>query len=205
MDSSARTPPLRRLLWVGLLLSLAGVIALAVVRRLGEEGRHLPDYGTLPGFLLTNRDGREVSLGSLDGKPWLASFIFTRCPGPCPKMTAKMAKLGERLPRDFTRVSFSVDPEHDTPAVLAAYAERYQAPPSWLFLTGSREAIYELANLGFKLLAAPSEDPTSAEGPILHSTRFVLVDGEGRIRGYYNAFDPAEEDRLVAEAATLAR
>ncbi len=205
MSSPARSPHLRRLLWLGLLVSLAGVILLAVVRRFEDDGRRLPNYGTLPGFLLTNRDGREVSSASLEGKPWVASFIFTRCPGPCPKMTAKMAKLGEQLPPGFTRVSFSVDPEHDTPAVLTAYAERYQAPPSWLFLTGGREAIYELANLGFKLLAAPAEDAASPEGPILHSTRFVLVDGEGRIRGYYDAFDPVEENRLVADAAALAR
>ena len=160
----------------------------------------------LPGFLLTNRDGREIRLDQLTGSPWVADFIFTRCPGPCPLMTRKLAELGERLPPGVRRVTFTVDPEHDTPAVLQAYAERFHAPADWLFLSGEREAIWDLSVTGFKLGVAPAEGGGPPEqGPIIHSTRLVLVDGDGGIRGYYDPFDRDETDRLVAELRALLR
>jgi protein SCO1/2 len=191
-------PILRGLLWglLGAVLVLLGVLA---VRSRSGRTAPPPVLAALPGFLLTDQHGREVRLNHLAGSPWIADFIFTRCPGPCPLMSRKMAELAPRLPPGVRRVSFTVDPDYDTPEVLAAYAGRFGAGPDWLFLTGPRDGIWDLSVTGFKLGVAEAEGLPQEEGPIVHSTRFVLVDGEARIRGYYDAFDPKEVARLLRE------
>jgi cytochrome oxidase Cu insertion factor (SCO1/SenC/PrrC family) len=158
-----------------------------------------PVLGQVPDFALTNRDGRTVRLADLAGKPWIADFIFTRCPASCPVMTARMARLNRDLPEDSAvrLVSFTVDPDHDTPQVLQQYAASFKAPDRWLFLTGDKRALYHLSREGFKLGIEMNPQPaTGSIEPILHSTRFVLVDGEGRIRGYYEGFDEESMGKL---------
>ena len=181
--------PRRSLLWGLLILTLIVVAAAALLRLRRPEPP--PVLGSVPAFTLVNRDGRTIRRADLAGSPWIANFIFTRCPASCPMMTSRMARLERELPRDLEMrlVSISVDPEHDTPEVLQRYAASFKAPARWLFLTGDGGQIYRLSKEGFKLGvdAAPSGAKTAE--PILHSTRFVLVDGEGRIRGYYDAFD----------------
>jgi protein SCO1 len=191
-------------LWAVLGLALATVIVLAVLQRLDRSKRpELPVVAELPGFVLTNRDGREVLLDQLLGRPWVANFIFTRCPGPCPKLSGKMRELGARLPAGVRRVSFSVDPEHDRPEVLESYARRYEAPPEWLFLTGTQQSLYDLLRTGFKVHVERNADEAAPAGPILHSTRLVLVDAEGRVRGYYDAFDPEAVEQLIRDLKGL--
>jgi len=166
-----------------------------------------PEISALPDFELTNRDGRSVRLADLDGEIWVADFIFTRCGGVCPRMTERMMRLetsvgGTRL----RRVSISVDPTFDTPDVLAAYAEAFRITDTdWLFLTGERDAIYELTVGGFKLAVddEPPPQSTHPDEPILHSNRFVLVDRRGTIRGYYDPFRPEELQRLLRDANQL--
>jgi len=166
-----------------------------------------PEISALPDFELTNRDGRSVRLADLDGEIWVADFIFTRCGGVCPRMTERMIRLetsvgGTRL----RRVSISVDPTFDTPDVLAAYAEAFRITDTdWLFLTGERDAIYELTVGGFKLAVddEPPPQSTHPDEPILHSNRFVLVDRRGTIRGYYDPFRPEELQRLLRDANQL--
>jgi len=118
----------------------------------------------------------------------VASFIFTRCRSTCPLQTAQMARLQQRLHEEGKQVllvSISVDPEHDTPQVLQEYAQRWGADPGrWRFLTGPREAIWRLSRDGFRL--GVGDDPGFAEMPIFHSTKVALVDGQGRVRGYYD-------------------
>lgn len=191
----------RGLIWALLVVALVVVIAATAIDRLGRP-EPPPVLGSVPAFTMTNRDGRTIRLQDLAGKPWIADFIFTRCPASCPLMTARMARLDRELPKDLDArlVSFSVDPEHDTPPALARYAESYQAPARWLFLTGDKAETYRLSRQGFKL---GIEIPPSGSGPgvepILHSTRFVLVDGQGRIRGYYDGFDEDSMKRLVRD------
>jgi protein SCO1 len=168
--------------------------------------------GTVPAFSLTERHGSTVSAADLAGRVWVADFVFTRCPDICPVLSTRMASLQERLngerlngklaARDapVRLVSISVDPVHDTPEALAAYADHYHAGPEWLFLTGSRDAIAALLRDGFRV-AFSDEGP--AVSPITHSDRFVLVDRQLRIRGYYHGNDPADLTRLVADAARL--
>lgn len=213
--------PLRRgLLW-GLLVAVLLAVATATVVQWLRRPQPLPVFGKLPGFALgfslVNRDGRTIRLEDLAGAPWVADFIFTRCPASCPMMSARMARLSRSLPADLDvlLVSISVDPAYDTPEVLNRYAERYlapeQAPDRWLFLTGEREDVRRLCVEGFKLgldmdpppgMAGP--EPGIRSEPILHSTRFVLVDGEGQIRGYYEAFDEASTEKLRQDLLRLA-
>lgn len=164
-----------------------------------------PVLGAVPAFELVDQHRRPVSADDLRGRPWVVDFVFTRCTSICPRMTERMAAL-ERSHRGSAArfVSVSVDPEHDTPEVLRAYAERVRAGDDWLFLTGSRAAIQALSIGGFKLalMAADGDAPPPGEA-ILHSNRFVLVDAESQIRGYYDAFDRAELARLEADLAAL--
>ena len=138
----------------------------------------LPILGQVPQFQLTAQTGRPFDSQSLDGHVWVADFIYTTCPGPCPMMSSEMRRLQLSTTPDISLVSFTVDPEHDTPPVLAAYAKHFTADPArGHFLTGERSRLNDLGLNTFKL--------NSVDGSLIHSTRFVLVDGARRIRGYY--------------------
>lgn len=160
----------------------------------------------VPEFSLVERSGKKVTLANLSGKVWIADFIYTTCIDTCPFQTADMARLQDRW-RDqagLRLVSFSVDPEHDTPKVLSRYAARFKADPRrWLFLTGDRAAVSDLVEDGFHLAAAPVSSATSNAGLILHSPRFVLIDREGLIRGYYDNRDRAAMQRLHNDVTAL--
>jgi protein SCO1/2 len=199
--------PLRRaLLWGLLVAALLAVGVAAAWSRWGVRREPPPVLGQVPAFALVNRDGRTVTEADLAGAPWIADFVFTRCAASCPLMTARMARLARDLDLAAAGgrlhfVSFDVDPVHDTPPVLAAYAARYHAPPAWLFLTGPEATLHRLSRDGFKLAIEPAGGPEKE--PILHSTRFVLVDGAGRIRGYYDGFDEESMGKLVRDLAAL--
>ena len=168
--------------------------------------RELPRLFTVPEFSLVERSGRPATLSALRGRPWIADFIFTRCPSVCPAMTARMAALRTRLAGTPVRfVSFSVDPGNDTAEVLARYAATAGADADWWFVTGPMRDLHALSTEGFKLAAmenAPGAE--TADGPFLHSSKFVLVDGEGVIRGYYDSEDEAALRALEADARRLA-
>jgi len=176
------------------------VVALVVARR---EAPHAPDLAIpLPEFALVERDGSTVGLGELAGRPWIADFIFTRCAIYCPRLTARMQRLRETLPPGVRSVSITVDPGHDSPEVLAEYARKWSVEGrDWLFLTGEPETVRALIRDGF---LQPVEDTPEVEGsPILHSNRFVLVDGKGRMRGFYEAFDEAAMAELAADLSAV--
>lgn len=195
----------RGLLW-GFLVAALLVVAGAAVWQMVRGAEPPPVLGEVPDFALINRDGQPVRRADLAGAPWVADFIFTRCGAACPMMSLRMARLERELPADLgvRFVSFSVDPEYDTPKVLQEYAESFGAPGRWLFLTGDKQEIYRLSKEGFKL-AVDDTTPVNEDEPILHSTRFVLVDGDGRIRGYYEAFDEEAVKKLTADVEVLAR
>lgn len=156
----------------------------------------LPVYARVPDFLLTERSGRKVALSDLAGRPWIADFIFTRCGGICPMMSSKMASLAKDLP-DTQFVSFSVDPEYDTPQVLAEYAGRYGADPKrWLFLTGSADTLNSITT---------TLHMNKIDEPMMHSSSFVLIDGTGTVRGYYDSADATALERLKSDWRTLSR
>lgn len=171
--------------------------ALTIAAFARARGRHEPPpvMSPLPAFALVEADGHTLTGDDLRGRPWVADFIFTRCGGVCPAMTARMAALRRESPEDVVFVSITVDPAHDTPEVLGRYARHAGAGSGWLFLTGERDALYRLAIEGFKLGVeeVPRERQPGGDGPFLHSSHFVLVDRRGFIRGYY---DSADEDAL---------
>jgi protein SCO1/2 len=166
--------------------------------------RSVSSYGTVPSFQLTNQNGQPFGSAQLTGKIWISDFVYTTCPGPCPMISSRMSELQKPLEKtDVHLVSFSVDPEKDTPAVLRGYAERLQAEPErWDFLTGPKSAIYQLSHDGFKLAVSDGGD---AQGVPVHSTRMVLVDRHGQIRGYYDATEPEVVTKLLADTNHLLR
>jgi len=198
--------------------------------------------GDVPDFVLTERSGRQVRRADLIGKVWVVNFMFTRCDDECRLETSHMAYLQRKFAQqeDVRWVSISVDPEHDTPPVLARYARQFGADTDrWLFLTGAKTTIYRLATDGFRLgVMAPEPAPSTskrissplwyamrvqldlltpaaawahhpthpqpASTPvILHSTRFVLVDRQARIRGYYDSQGEESMRRLPDDVMLL--
>lgn len=207
-EVDGRPTPREALIWGLLVVMMLALIGLSLWRR-GARPTEAPEVlGAVPEFALTNRDGSVVTREALLGAPWVANFFFTRCVGICPRLSARMDglvdRLGARSPVRF--VSITVDPEADTPERLETYAARFDAPPRWYFLTGALEAIHSLVREGFLLAVEPNPEPGRAPAgeDILHSNRFVLVDAEGRVRGYYDAFDEAAMAELLEDIETLA-
>jgi protein SCO1/2 len=216
MDQTVAAPaPERpfRTLGIGVVL-LAAIIGLAVVvaRRSPPP---LPVLGAVADFSLTNQLGQRITLEALRGKVWLADIIFTRCPGPCARMTRQLAEVQAALPaRSAARlVSLTTDPEYDSPAVLGRYATHAQADPArWLFLTGDKLGIAGLAIDSLKLttVAKPPEARTSADDLFIHSTIFVLVDQQARLRGIFETGGetvdwPAVRAQILAAIQQLER
>lgn len=208
----AQTPPLqRRLLWgllaaVMLAIGFTAVMAPRWVRPV--VGEPPMAFGQAPEFSLINRDDRIVTNSDLLGSPWVADFIFTRCAVSCPRMTQRMIQLEKLWPAalNTARVSFSVDPDFDTPEVLQTYADSWGIrDPRWLFLTGDREVMKSIVMEGFKLALEMNPPPGSVSPgePILHSTRFVLVDSVGAIRGYYDVVEGGELERLAGDLRAI--
>jgi protein SCO1 len=160
----------------------------------------LPVMVQLPSFSLMEKSRKPMGLDELKGSVWIADFIFTRCPGPCPLMSSHMSKLQDAFKEEASLrlVSISVDPEFDTPEVLSEYAERFQAKEGrWFFLTGEKARIHALAQSGF--LVGDVQDVT------VHSTRFILVDRKGRVRGYYDSQEDEDIQKLIHDTRLLLR
>lgn len=174
-------------------LSLALLFALVGTLVLKGCAKPLPVYGNVPDFSLTDQAGRTVRLGDLKGRVWIADFIYTGCGAACPLMTQNLGRVGKELP-EVRLVSFTVDPETDTPARLKEYADQFRAnPDQWVFLTGAVDSVHKTVSDGFKLSLQKA-----SQTDIFHSEKFVLVDREGRIRGYY---DSNEEGQAALKAA----
>jgi len=186
-------------------LALIAFISVLTWRWFAAQQTSLPVLGSVPDFTLTERSGKPFTRAEFDGKIWIADFIFTNCGGTCPIMTTAMAGLQKIIIEDemteVRLVSISVDPERDTPETLSSFANGYGADPSrWHFLTGDGKAIQELANQGFHLAAATG---IAAQEQIIHSNRFVLVDRQARIRGYYDGTDEQAVQKLQRDLKNL--
>jgi protein SCO1 len=156
----------------------------------------MPIY--VPEFSLVDQDASPVSLADLQGHVWVANFFFTSCPVQCPAMNIKLRQIHRALPEGAPAklVSITVDPDNDSPEVLAEYAKAFRAKDNrWLFLTGDKQAIIRLARDGFKLPA--TEDPN------VHSLRLALVDRDGRIRGYFDSTDDDSIAKLQTQLKAL--
>lgn len=178
------------------------VITTLLVITLAACGGHrtsFDDFGVVPEYRLTAQDGQPFDSRTLQGKIWVADFIYTTCPGPCPRMTSQMHDVQNAILAmpDVKLVSFTIDPGHDTPPVLAEYAKVHGASSAkWYFLTGPVPTLQMLDRDAFKL--------GNVDATLEHSTRFVLVDRNGHIRRYYDTTEPDSISRLISDIRDLA-
>lgn len=198
-----RPPSIWRVVFLGTPLLVVTILFLIWRSQLAHlANRTVDSYGTLPAFELVDQTGNKFGSAQLDGKIWIADFIFTSCPGPCPIISTRMSEVQHALRDvDVDLVSFTVDPDKDTPEVLRTYAEKLKAQPQrWHFLTGAKSALYDLSKNGFKLATDDSEP-----GNPIHSTRVVLIDRHRQIRGYYDALASDGVTKIIADARHLLR
>ncbi len=194
-----------RLVWLGISLTLALLLLaalLAALRVRNSVTKPLPVLGQVADFTLTNQLGQPISLSGLRGHVWVADLIFTRCAGPCPKMTRQMKELQDALQATSRAklITLTTDPEYDNPAVLKRYGEKFGANPQrWWFLTGSRRQIFDLAVGSLKLTALEkaADQRTTPVDLFVHSTIFVLVDQTGQLRGIFETTGEGVEPQQV--------
>jgi len=191
-------------------LSLSILLSLALgATTLGcrKQAEPLPNLGQIGAFSLLDQNGRAVSAETLRGKVWVAAFFFTHCPTICPRITQRMRSLQVAAAHEgktLAWVSFSVDPENDTPPVLLAYAKRFDADlKTWSFLTGELAVVKHTVVDGFKLALDGKADPAAENGGIIHGSHLVLVDRTLSIRGYYRTDDDEAMRRILEDAARL--
>lgn len=189
--------------WIAVIALVLVIPVGRVVRGRGPEEPQI--HFPLPAFELVNQRNEPFGLAQLRGKVWVANFVFTTCPTVCPKLTRKMAEVQHRsrhLGDAFQLVTITVDPENDTPEVLARYGQEAGAQPGrWWFLTGKLDVLEPTVVKGFKV-AMGKGDRGNGLFEIFHGEHLVLVDREGTIRGYYQA-DDAGIDRLLGAAGAL--
>lgn len=198
-----------RLPAVGLAILVLGMVASLLAQRaaatrtpVGPAGEALPVLSTVPAFSLVDQDGRSFDSGKLAGRPWILNFVYTTCGTVCPMTMSQLGQVRKSLQDESTirTVTVTVDPDHDGPAVLKAYARSHGGTdPRWIYLTGDRRQIVALLQ-GLYLM------PQGAQArlePTLHSSRLILVDGRSRVRGYFESDRLADRERLVASARAL--
>lgn len=172
-----------------------------------RDGRSVVDtvYATIPPFRFIDQFGRPFSDKDVEGKILVVDFFFTRCGTICPRMSVQMQQLQLKLDdpafEDVVFLSHTVDPEHDTPEVLRDYARKLQADTArWKFLTGEKADIYLQGSEGYYLAA---REDVMAEGGFLHSEKFVLVDKDRHIRGYYDGTTAEGMNAVAADVKML--
>jgi protein SCO1/2 len=209
-------------IWGALVLVIAGVAGAFVWSKVGggASGRTLPILGEISDFKLTNQNNQAISLAELRGQVCVTDVIFTRCPGPCAKMSRRVAELQGSLPASapVKFISLTSDPDYDTPAILKKYAERFGADSQrWWFLTGPKQEIRRLEVNDFKFVVAEkkADEREIPEDLFIHSTHFTLVDQKGRLRGwtdqegkvhaYFDSEDPTTRAELLSAVKQLLR
>ena len=212
--TSLPNPPPVRTSWYRWLITVLGLLILLVVMyRSAEENvpgnasTELRRLSVVPPFALTERSGKTITNRDLSGKIWVADFIYTTCPGPCPLVTAGMARIQEAVAHDpeVQLVSFTVDPDTDTPPVLAKYADSFDADTNrWWFLTGPKKPLYDLIQNGFlQVVEDNTGQPQAGQNRVVHSTYLALVDGDGNVRGIYDGVGASGRADLLRDIKVL--
>lgn len=183
--------------WSLLVVAMVALVASGMYNRPPK----LKVIGQAPAFSMIDQNGKPLTDNDLKGKVWVADFVFTRCAGPCPTMMEKMARIqAATAGADVRLVTFTVDPQNDTPEVLKEFGKQYGADESrWTLATGELDAIMELSR---KMLIAVA--PATESAPIEHGTWLLLIDEQGRIRGNYSGQDDQGWRKLSEDALTLA-
>lgn len=201
---------IRRHIWV--LAAVAGILTLTIIRPLI---RHVPDPPpvefVLPEYALVDHDEQPFTPETMRGKVWVAGFVFTTCPSSCPAVTRAMSDLRERFDKmdvDVEMVSFTVDPQHDTPAVLREYYEGIGVETDkWRFVTGEPAEVLSLVRKGFRLGVGDREadEETGAAYDIAHSTKLALIGPHGGVRGFYGIEPDLGLDEIYHRAHHILR
>ena len=193
-----------------LLLVIVAIVGAFVWSKLHLPGKPLPIYGQVADFSLTNQNNEPISLAKLRGQIWIADVIFTRCPLQCRRMTKRMRQLQEALPQNqpIHLISITADPQFDTPEVFKNYAQQYGADQRhWSFLTGPKSEINQFV-VGSLKLVAYEKKPEEREVPndlFLHSTKFVLIDQQGRLRVWFDGEKDEAKEEILSAVKTLLR
>ena len=157
----------------------------------------------IPEFSFFSQDSSVIGTDEMNNKITVVDFFFTSCPSICPIMSSEMERVQDIFrDEDMVQIySVSIDPDHDSPEVLAQYADKHGATSGkWFFLNGPKEEAYDLVRCGFAL---PIVDGLGNPDEFVHSDKFILVDGQRRIRGYYSGTDREEVDKLILETKIL--
>ena len=176
---------------------LIGAIVLIAIKQKNQP--NLPSYSEVPVFSFTNSNGELLNNNVLNGKVYVVDFFFTTCATICIDMSANLMDVQEAFKNNdhFQILSFTVDPEYDTNEILNTYAERHDSNPNiWNFITDDKKKIYDIARHGFKVVATEGD---GGPGDFIHTNKFIVVDKNGTIRGYYNGTDKAEVQRMISE------
>jgi len=190
--------PMKILTMAAWLVAVAGMVVLAAVQLTRDHNTQPSEVITAPDFSLTDQLGRTVTTQDLKGHPWIADFFFTECASACPIMSSHLSALQSRIPSDVKFISFSVDPEHDTPPALLAYAKQYGADNDrWRFLTGDKDKIMDAIH-GMKVSLVPPATGNQIE----HDVHFLLMDADGKLVRVYDSRFPDEIDLLIKDATT---
>ena len=169
-----------------------------------KRGKKIPDtiYHRIRDFKLRSSTGDSISLPADSNKIVVVNFFYTNCQSVCLQMNTQLARVvAEYTQNKMIRFySITVDPEHDTPEVLKAYAQTFKADPKkWSFLTGDKNLIYDLAKKDFLVDALVQKQ----SGTIVHSPMLILLDPQNRIRGYYDSTSKEQVDKLIDEIKVL--
>jgi len=171
-------------------------------RTVSEQGDTL--YHTIGNYQLVDQDSSDVTPETFKGKIYVADFFFTSCPTICPTMKTQMLRVYERFQdnSEFAILSHTIDPKHDTVAVLRDYAEQIgiEKGSPWHFVTGDQNEIYRLGQSDYMVTAGADSD---APGGFIHSGAFLLVDQQKHIRGVYDGTMPEDVDKLMGDIELL--
>ena len=203
----SKAPLLKRpVLWVALLgVALMGLIGWRATAARPSLKVELPVLSTVPPFAFVDQSGAAFNSEALTGKVWVANFIFTRCPNVCPKFTAKMGTLQDRSKAELPAlglVSFTVDPENDTPEVLTAYGQKFKADfDRWHFVRGERPELEKVIRQG--MLQPMDQGDGKDLNTVVHGSYFALVDAKLQVRGVYRFTEPGSLDEVLRDARLL--
>lgn len=199
--------------WAGF-FSLALIFGVSVyfAYRINKPEKTLPVFGptaddakahAISPFSLTSQSGKNITEANVKGRIYVADFFFTTCHGICPRMTNQMQRIAEHYKNnpDLLLLSHTVNPEYDSVPVLAEYARRHGAnEKQWIFLTGDKKQIYDLARVSYLVDASEGDGGTE---DFVHTQNFALVDKNLHIRGYYDGTDSAEVNKLISDIEIL--
>jgi protein SCO1/2 len=160
-------------------------------------------FHSIPNFRLINQDGKPVDQSITEGKVYVADYFFTTCKSICPVMSNQLERVAFSFAGNpkFMILSHTVDPETDTPSLLKEYAALHHAKAnSWVFLTGDKKALYELARTGYLLDA---QEGNGGPEDFIHTQNFALIDKQRRIRGFYDGTDSSQVNQLITDIGFL--